>query len=288
METPAERRGEEPREGEGERERECHERRGPGQLAHTRARGQVGEADRPVDEARPHVPGLERLQEREDVGRRRLQVDLEPGQPRQESDHRDGRGGERRPPRLRVRPQDPSEQSREREDARVVRVDRAARAGGVARPPAGAAVLDRGEQAERGAQHEHDHQRVAPGLGGVVDHEGRERRQRGGHERRPAPHGAHAEQVHERDRQRSGEQRRRAQQLRREVDPCRQPGRDEVQGRRDLRVGMDDRDHVREPAARDDEARRELVGEQRLVRDREPQRHADCGERGDDRHARAP
>ena len=141
LEAPADCRGEQrPRAPTRERERERDERRHPGQLAYARARREVGEADRPVDDARAHERRAERLEDREDVGRRRVQVHLESGEPRHERDRGDGRGDERASPRLGVRPQRPREQSREREHAGVVRVDRGARTGGVARPPAGAAA----------------------------------------------------------------------------------------------------------------------------------------------------
>ena len=160
-----------------ERERERDERRHAGQLAHARCPSQeVGEPDRPVDEARLHV-----AERRTADSADRMSVVGESRSPLSPESH--GRkptaatavADDRRPARRRVRPQDPRELPAEREDARVVRVDRGARAGGVGRPPARLRPsLDRGEQAEGGAQHQRHHQPVAPGLGGVVDHERRE------------------------------------------------------------------------------------------------------------------
>ena len=152
----------------------------------------------------------------------------------------------------------PREQSREREDARVVRVDRGARAGGVGRPPARRGRRSTAREQRRGSapSTSADHQRVAARLGGVVDHE----RARTSSARWPrAPRGAR------RSARRAG---RRAGSS---AAPASSDGARSSSGVRSIRVvsqdatkysggvisasRVDDRDHVREAVAGHDVAR---------------------------------
>ena len=93
-------------------------------------------ADRPVLEADSDVVRGEWRQRSENLGRRRVQVGDQPGEPREEPDRRRQVGDQRRPSRPPDGPTAPTRAGREDEDSRVVAVHRAARAGGVEHPPA--------------------------------------------------------------------------------------------------------------------------------------------------------
>ena len=88
--------------------------------------------------------------------------------------------------------------------------------------------------------------------------------------------------VDERDGRDPGEDRRGAEQLGREIDPRRQPGEDEVKRRRDLRIRVHGRDHAAQAVPGDDRVRGQLVGEQAVVQDHQPQPGADHRDGGHD------
>ncbi len=244
----------------------------------------------PVGERRADEPGRERLQGGEDVRRPRGHVVAQAGQPGRERQRGDRGRDERRPARGRMRPQRPRELGREREDARVVAVHRGARGDAEGDPPARPPVLDRAQQRVRRAEQAHDHQRVAAGLGRVEEQEGGERGERGGEQGRAGAHRPRADRVDQRDRGRARQQRRQPQELVGELHPRGEPREHERQRRRDLRVAVDLRDHVPEAAGGDHPAGRELVGDEAVAQQRQPQDHAEDRERGHegDRDPRGP
>ncbi len=229
-----------------------------------------------------------RRQSGQDVDGGRIEIGPQPGEPGQVGDRRARVGEERRATRLGVGPQQPRQLGDQDERDRVVGVHRGARGRGVDHPPARPSLLGGDEQCQGREHHQSHRKAVAPALRRVEDHERSERGQRGRHQRRRPADGADAHEVDERDRRRTREHGGQAQHLRGQVDARGEPREHEEQRRGDLGVGVHRRDHPPEPVGVENPVGGELVSEQALAGDRQPQNAAQDHEDDEDQHGGRP
>ena len=203
------------------------------------------------------------------------------GDPRDVREHDQRVHGDQLPQPVAVHPERPARLRGEHEDPDVVRVRDAEHGERVRGPPPAAAGVEGAEQAERREPGQERHEGVGARLGGVEHRVRLEREDRGRDQACGAAGGAQPERVPERDERDPGQERRQPDRPRRVADLCRRPGEREVQRRRLLGVAHHAQ-HVAEPVVVDDPVHDQLVAEQAVAHQRQPQREREQHETADD------